>query len=1051
MRRGLAVNGGLFSFDFLSYAICGTPDWEGLAGLELARIDSDIRQAFSDFPVGGKPNEAQTESDLIWPVLEALGWRDVLRQQNLSPKGRDDVPDGVLFPDSDAKSKANRLEDEWRRYSFGAAVVESKRWGRPLDRRSERRGEETAPSTQMLRYLRRIDDVTNGGLRWGILTNGSRWRLYFSGAQSVSEQFFEVDLASILEVGGYNDRPISLEEDERHHWLKAFILMFRREAFIPLGADPRSFHGKALDEGRFYEERVAEDLSSKVFGSVFPDLARAIIRSAPDADLQDVREGALILLYRLLFILYAEDRDLLPVNDPRYGDYGLRNQMRLDLGNRLDRGDVFSDTAARYWNSLSDLFTAINQGDASIGLPPYNGGLFDEERTPILTEIRIPDSVMVGVIDALSFEISGEGRKYINYRNLSVQQLGSIYERLLEFEVFRENGQVEVRPNLFARKGSGSFFTPDELVQVILSETLETLVETVRSGFRDRIEELGQRKLTDYRRIDILRDVDPATALLDLKICDPAMGSGHFLVSLVDYMADQVIAAMAEAEQEVPEEWGDFISPLSERIDTIRRRIRKNADARNWMIDEDQLDDRHIVRRMVLKRCVYGVDKNPMAVELAKVSLWLHTFTVGAPLSFLDHHLRCGDSLFGLWVKTGIDRAANYGKPLLLHEPMQRALQAASKMQFVEGLTDVEIAEAHLSADIFAEVQEMTAPLDAVLKLISALDWLGVKGKRQRTALNAFFDGKFGDPLDIAVGKRELIPLEQKRDGEVMRGTASDAEMVDVLSEIFEQVHKLIDEERFLNWQVTFPGVWSDWESDGLTGGFDAVVGNPPWDRMKLQQVEWFAARRREVAMATRADDRKKMIAALQESGDPLAADYRTASERTATALRIARRCGDYPLLSGGDVNLYSLFVERSITIVKPSGLIGLLVPSGIASDKTASKFFRGVATEGRLKVLYDFENRRTRHEKKPFFQDVDSRFKFSVFVASPARKVEAAKCAFFLQDVSELEDDSICFSLSAEDFARVNPNTGTAPVFRSKRDAELTKSIYEKAPILVD
>ena len=136
------------------------------------------------------------------------------------------------------------------------------------------------------------------------------------------------------------------------------------------------------------------------------------------------------------------------------------------------------------------------------------------------------------------------------------------------------------------------------------------------------------------------------------------MGSGHFLVSLVDFMADQVIAAMAEAELDAPAEWGDYISPLGERIDTIRGTILANADERNWTIDEEQLDDRHIIRRMVLKRCIYGVDKNPMAVELAKVALWLHTFTVGAPLSFLDHHLRCGDSLFGSWVKKGIDKAA---------------------------------------------------------------------------------------------------------------------------------------------------------------------------------------------------------------------------------------------------------------------------------------------------------------------------------------------------------------------------------------------------------
>jgi type II restriction/modification system DNA methylase subunit YeeA len=170
--------------------------------------------------------------------------------------------------------------------------------------------------------------------------------------------------------------------------------------------------------------------------------------------------------------------------------------------------------------------------------------------------------------------------------------------------------------------------------------------------------ELGCR--ISQHQSDRTDTVDPATALLDLKICDPAMGSGHFLVSLVDFMADQVITAMAEAEIEAPDDWGDYISPLGERIDTIRNTILANADERNWTIDEEQLDDRHIIRRMVLKRCIYGVDKNPMAVELAKVALWLHTFTVGAPLSFLDHHLRCGDSLFGSWVK----RASTRPRPM---------------------------------------------------------------------------------------------------------------------------------------------------------------------------------------------------------------------------------------------------------------------------------------------------------------------------------------------------------------------------------------------------
>jgi hypothetical protein len=218
---------------------------------------------------------------------------------------------------------------------------------------------------------------------------------------------------------------------------------------------------------------------------------------------------------------------------------------------------------------------------------------------------------------------------------------------------------------------------------------------------------------------------------------------------------------------------------------------------------------------------------------------------------------------------------------------------------------------------------------------------------------------------------------------------------------------------------------------------------------MKLQQVEWFAARRRDIAFAPRAADRARMIAALTDSGDPLAHDYARASARAEAAVRMARACGDYPLMSGGDVNLYSLFVERAMALVKPRGLVGLLVPSGIASDKTAAPFFQGVATRGRLKALYDFENRRAGAE--PFFPDVDGRFKFCVFVASPAPRDAPARCACFLQDVSELADPERCLSLTPEDFARVNPNTGTAPVFRSRRDADLTIAIYRRLPVLVD
>ena len=269
---------------------------------------------------------------------------------------------------------------------------------------------------------------------------------------------------------------------------------------------------------------------------------------------------------------------------------------------------------------------------------------------------------------ALSFEQTPHGRRYINYRDLGVQQLGSIYERLIEQEIVRDGGEIAIRPNVFARKGSGSYYTPDDLVGLIIKETVEPLVRSRMDAFAVRVSELATSHLPEDRRIGQLKRADPAEKLLELKICDPAMGSGHFLVNLVDHLADRVITAMGEAEASVD----DYISPLTERIDVIRNTIIGNAEDRGWTIDATQLDDRHIVRRMVLKRCVYGVDKNPMAVELAKVALWLHTFTVGAPLSFLDHHLRCGDSLFGAWVRAGIDKATKQGGPLFLKGPLER-------------------------------------------------------------------------------------------------------------------------------------------------------------------------------------------------------------------------------------------------------------------------------------------------------------------------------------------------------------------------------------------
>lgn len=1024
------MQGALFTHDFLKEGIKETEAWAALTDDEVAAFKDAARIVFNAFPHATNPNESQTEDDLIWKVLGLLDWHAHLRQQNMSAKGKEDVPDGLLFPDEDAKTTANTKPDEWRRYEDGVCIIESKRWGRKLDRKDALADDSGVPSTQMLRYLRRLDDITQGKVRWGILSNGRQWRLYFQGATSVSEEFLELDLAVLLGLEGFD--PDLFDGGDPDHFLRVFIIMFGREAFLP-DEDGRTFHQLSLEEGQLWERRVAENLSGLVFNDVFPSLVKGLVAADPERPdplprvyLDEARDGALILLYRLLFVLYAEDRNLLPVRDGRYDDYGMRLKIRQEVARRVDEGDVFAKGMGPLYQHMQNLFKAISEGEEDLGLPPYNGGLFQTGRVPILDRAVLPDAVFATCVDSLSRLEAAGGRHWINYRDLTVRQLGSIYESLLEHEVVEDGGIIFIRPNIFARKTSGSYYTPDDLVRLIIERTLNPMLDERRAAFEAAAEKLKSSKVSKEDRLVKLASLDPANAFLDLKVCDPAMGSGHFLVDLVDFMADEILEATAWAEQVV--DWADYVSPVSGSIAAIRARILEQAKEHDWAnIDEDQLDDRQIVRRMILKRVIYGVDKNPMAVELAKVSLWLHTFTIGAPLSFLDHHLRCGDSLFGEFVRPIEDDLAKRGN-MFLRPTVQQGMNAAKGMMAVERLTDADIAEAKSSAKTFEGVSEDTAPLVSFLSLVHALRWLSVTDKGAKAALDALLDGIFGDPLEIAAGtppegkKKEIAAFQKQLDA---------ARNLDV-------------EQHFMHWEVAFPGVWTDWESAEPQGGFDAIVGNPPWDRIKLQEVEWFAARKPEIAHAAKAADRKKMIAALKKNKDPLYDEFMKASAMAESAAKVARTQGQYPLLSGGDVNLYSLFVERAQRLIRPHGVMGLLVPSGIASDLGASKFFKDVSTGGRLAALLDFEN------KKVFFPDVHASFKFCAFVAGGAkRKFDEANCGFFFHNVNEVTDGS--FVLLPEDFAAVNPNTGTAPIFRTKRDAELTKAIYNRVPVFVN
>ena len=1019
------MQGRLFTDYYLSEGIRDTDEWKDSVSSpgEFALFREEARQLYKTVSGYNEPNEAVTERDLIWPVLELLGWADYLPQQGM--EGNEDIPDLLMFADAASKDLAASAEKAEQRYKAAVAVTESKRLGRPLESRGgENLWTSQSPHGQILKYLLAADGTSEGKIRWGILTSGDVWRLYYSRARPRATGYFEVDLGAALES----------DEDDL---LRLFYLLFRRESFVAQEGANTTFLQAALDEGRLYEERVASDLSTIVFETVFPRLVSALARESGE-DLGMVREAALIFLYRLLFILYAEDRGLLPVNDPSYQAYGLRERVREDIADRVEKKSVILPETTTYYDHVMALCRLVDKGSPLIGLPPYNGGLFASDAAPMLNEVKLGDATLALVIYRLSHTGGDGGHKFINYRDMSVQQLGSIYERLLEQEPVRsEDGSIEVRPNSYARKDSGSFYTPQELVDLIVDRTLKPLVEERLEAFEKRAEELASDSRPRAERREELLDLDPAEAVLDLKVLDPAMGSGHFLVSAVDFLSDY-IAGLVEYVPSIPE-WlsGEYVSPLVGRVASIRRDIVQRARELDWTIDESQLTDQAIIRRMVLKRCIYGVDKNPLTVELAKVSLWLHSFTVGAPLSFLDHHLRCGDSLVGMSVTEATGELNRLGG-LFASSAITGAEAATSGMQQIEEMSDADIAEVQESASLFRGVEDTTADVRGLLDFLCGLRWMtaGMK-KRERIS--------FESPLVETLGSRPDAAYAL-----LSRGESSEAGLDDVhdpgFDRIWSDARSIADRERFLHWQVAFPGVWQGWQDASPSGGFDAVIGNPPWDRIKLQEVEWFATRRPELALAPTAAARRAGIRKLRSDGDPLVEDYDDAKEQADRMGQLVRGSGHYPLLGSGDINLYSLFVERAMGLVKPDGFVGLLTPSGIYADKTAARFFKSVSTSGRVSSILDFENR------KIFFKDVHASFKFCALIFGGAeRRFDETECAFFMHDTETVRDPDRCFPLAPDDFDRVNPNTGTAPVFRTRRDADITQGIYERQPVLVN
>lgn len=738
------------------------------------------------------PTEADTRAALIEPMLRALGF-------SLRPGKAPDSPD----PEADYLAVPEGRD--------GPVVpVLAHVLDRNLDGPDPQRDPHTPDENPAVTVVEVLD---RHAPCWAILTNGRRWRLYGSQAESRATQYYEVDLSEVFAD------PTDAGDAFRYFWL-----FFRAQAFLPGPDGSRSFLDRVFQASRDYAKRLGESLRDEIFDQAFPILAQGILRAMASPEgpgdlsperMQSVKDLALRLLYRILFVAYAEARDLLPVSHPGYRDRSLRQIAREiagEAGKILDKRDdgiakFYRTDSHALWDRLASLFSSIANGDPACNLPPYDGGLF-EDPVPVPP---LDDRTLARILDRLLR--AEDDRLYtlesVDYKTLGVRQLGSIYEGLLEYHLRPDpDGSVHLENDRGDRRASGSYYTPEFVVRFLVERTLDPLLESHFESFRDPFRRY-QKEVRDFdeyqRRAQAaglpLKDPaqrsllgrDLALAFLEFRVLDPAMGSGHFLVRALDHLTDRMLEFLAA----FPE------NPVRAMLDDTRDRIRRACQQAGVQVPEDRLDDISLLRRHVLKQCLFGVDLNPLAVELAKVSLWLHSFTVGAPLSFLDHHLRCGNSLVGAHIATVQARLDQGGE--LFGSAFHGLLSAAHTLIEVGRRSDVTLEQVHETRAQFVQASGFLSPFGQVLDLwcahrlgVPEVEHLFVTGRVPEVREDWI---AYLSPKDRALARRGLEAATPWRP---------------------------------FHFEIAFPEVFYDHRGRRPDGGFHAVVGNPPYVRQEL-------------------------------------------------------------------------------------------------------------------------------------------------------------------------------------------------------------------------
>lgn len=873
------------------------------------------------------------------------------------------------------------------------------------------------PQAMLQDYLNHEDHAL-----WAVLSNGHQLRLLRDASSLTRQSFVEFDLDAIFTDQLYAD-------------FRILFLTVHASRFTPQLDEKAAKTAAASDEGEA-EDGELEQSAPKLANcwlerwrtTAIDDGARALLNlqhgvaaalqelgtgfvshpanielretlaADPDAD-RDLQRALLRIAYRLIVLFVVEDRGLLHGAQASskartlYEDYFSTARLRRLAGEPI--GGWHTDL----WEAHQIVTDALSgDGLPALGLSGLAASLFSRDALSILDGAKLPNRALLGAVRALSRiddPVTGMPRP-VDYRNLDSEELGGMYEGLLAYTPRYHADERAFTLDVATgndRKKSGSYYTPSDLIALVLDEALDPLID------------------------DAVRASKPEQALLGLTVVDPACGSGHFVVAAARRIAT-ALATIRTGETEP--------TPTALRTAT--------AD--------------------VIEHCVYGVDLNDLALEITKVALWLEAFDADRPFPFLDAHFRVGNALLGTtpellrhnipdaaFVALGDDDKAWTSKLKARNKYEREADADQLTLAFGSETLNVETSQftkAAQEADTgtAVSVAAMRARADAWRRLESDPELIG------RKLVADAWCAAFVQPKTGATTSGQGITHATLRDLTETPESVPDT--------VIASVNDLARQYRFFHWHLEFPGIFtvpddgSAGSETGWTGGFSCVIGNPPWERVKIQDKEFFGnAGRADIEGAATAAIRKKMINRLEDTDPDLYRAYHAALRQSDGTAHLLLKSGRYPFTGRGDVNTYSVFAETMRTVESPDGAAGIITPTGLATDKTTSPFFADTLSHHRLYAFYDFDN------EAKIFRDVHHAYRFAVTtMTGTQRSVRRTKFAFLNRHVSDVPDKR--FQLAADEVLALNPNTGTLPMFRSRKDADITLGIYSRHPVLI-